>query len=156
MEADLYITAIPMDFDNLPNLDDLLNSYMNEDVKLSLTLIDNKTLPYFAKGECKISLGPNDDEITIKVFFCFERIVQILDSFQLEMCKIAYRCDLFIIGKWYSNFDVKKYIPDGKNPSKEFIQKYLYGKGFQHFFEDIELGKIDMCRMAVTKLNSLK
>lgn len=70
--------------------------------------------------------------ITVKILFTVQemnRIDSLLNMFQLEPCKMAYKDKKFHFSDWFVRGG--SIISEGHEPSVEFINKYLE-KGFEH------------------------
>lgn len=130
--ADVYITDIPMNYGVEP-AKELLKSYLKSE--FHTVTIENeyrKNVPFFAhsKDPIVISTKDNKKEWKIKLHFCYESIMSILNSFSLEPCKIAYRLNTLVFGEWYQQYKPDCLIPDGKTVTDEFFKKYSVYKGF--------------------------
>lgn len=141
---DVYITQIPMSFGNDISDADLKaylkpkylyepNHELDEYLDNKIVREPRKSVPFFATFNNPILVNG----VYVKVFFCYEPIHTILNSFALEPCKIGFRYerngggDWLIFGDWFR----EEYYPDdivscGHNPSEEFKNKYLIYKGF--------------------------
>lgn len=70
--------------------------------------------------------------ITVKILFTIQetnRIDSLLNMFQLEPCKIAYKDKKFHFSDWFVRGG--SIISEGHEPSVEFLNRYLQ-KGFEH------------------------
>lgn len=128
---DVYITQFPMEF-GYEISDDILKTYIRDTVlsqhKNPIVREERKSVPFFATFQRPIPI----DNVNVKVFFCYESIDIIVNSFTLEPCKIGLRYgdrNLFF-GDWFREYYPDDIVAPGKHPSEEFKNRYLIYKGF--------------------------
>ncbi len=149
---DVYITQLPMEFGHeIP--DNVLTEYINPEYLKCNPIVreERKNVPFFATFLKPIRVvcagvnsqssvneaSPNETfpkwfDVNVKVFFCYESITSIVNSFTLEPCKIGLRYgdrNLFF-GKWFLVYDPDNIVSRGKRASKEFLNRYLVYKRF--------------------------